>query len=171
MNKVDVKAKIKELRKTIPLLHWGCLRFVGSLRVLSVSYIIGAIVALLNLIGTDLTVYLRNTKILLSITIYVVFISLANLIYYFFCPVIIKKFENLPDFYEHQLNIKRLQLDTYPSDPFDANLLHVAEHYITALGSSWGARVISLVLFVIGFIALIFFAVNLYAITLSSNCV
>lgn len=160
-----VEEKIAELRKTIPKLHWGRLRFVGSLRVLSVSYVLGLAVALPNLVGTGVTSYLTSPCILWPMASYVGGVSLANLFYHLFCPAIVQKFENLSDFYEHQLGIKKLQMETYPSDPFVANLLHVSEHYIKALGSRAAARVVSLGLYIASFLALLFFAYSLYAIT------
>jgi hypothetical protein len=163
MSDSDINARIAELRKTIPILHWGRLRFIGSLRTLSVSYIVGAAVALPRLAGTDdLRIYLDDPQIMGSLIAFVVGVSLGNLVYDLFCPVIVKKFESLVIYYENQLRIKRLQLETYPDDPFEASLLHVAEHYIGDLGSRPAARLICLALYVTGFLALLYFAYSVY---------
>jgi len=158
----DIEKKISDLAKTIPKLHWGRLRFIGSLRTLIVSYIAGLAVALPDLIGTDLKQYIKNPQILLPMIVFVAGVALAYLFYEFFCPTIVKRYENLPDFYEHQLNIKKLQIETYPSDPFKADLMHVAEHYIKALGKYRVARYITITLYIISFLALLFLLVRLY---------
>lgn len=165
-----IEEKIASLRKTIPKLHWGRLRFIGSLRVLSVSYIIGIAVALPNIIEADITQYLLNPWIVWPIIIFLVGVSVANLFYYLFCPAIVRKFESLSDFYEHQLGIKKLQMETYSSDPFHANLLHVSEQYIKALGNRGAARIATFTLYIVSFLALLLFAFNIYGITLAPNC-
>lgn len=158
----DVERKIKALRETLPRLHWGRLRFLGKLRTLVLSYVVGIVVLLPDLIGTDsFTQFLEQPQIIWPVVTFVISIGLAYLSYEYFCPVIIKRFDNLSEFYEHQLNIKKLQLETYPNDPFKADMLHVAENYIASLGERRIARYFTLLFYAIGFIALLFLVVVL----------
>ncbi len=160
------QAQLEELRRGIPALHWGRLRFIGSLRVLSISYIIGAAVALPKLLGEDdLLSFLHNPYIIGPLAIFVVGVGLGNLIYELFCPATVKKFESLAVFYETQLKIKKIQMETYPQDPFEANLLHVAGSYIEDLGSFQAARGLAFGLYVASLAALLFLAVSLYIFT------
>jgi hypothetical protein len=163
----DVEKELESLYSQTSRLHWGRLRFIGSLRVLSVSYIIGAAVALPKLLGKqDILSFLHNPYIICPLAIFMVGVSLGNLLYELFCPVIIKKFESLAVFYENQLRIKKIQQETYPNDPFHANLLHVGREYINKLGSGRVARLLALALYIISFLALLFLAVSLYIFTL-----
>jgi hypothetical protein len=162
----DIEKELLSLNSQLSRWHWGRLRFIGNLRVLSVSYIIGAAVALPKLLGQeDILDYLHNPYIIWPLGIFVVGVSLGNLIYELFCPVIIKKFENLPVFYENQLRIKKIQKETYPGDPFNASLLHVGREYIKELGSGAVARFLALGLYVVSALALLFLAVSLYIFT------
>ncbi|RIK32637.1 MAG: hypothetical protein DCC56_02150 [Anaerolineae bacterium] len=158
----DFDKELDRLRKTIPRVHWGRLRFIGNVRNLSVSIMIGLALALPDLIGTDLVKYLKNPQLINSLLVFITANGLAYLFYEIFCPPIIKKFESLADFYEHQLNIKKLQLETYPKDPFEANLQHVAKHYIRNLGQYNIARWITLILYIVGFGALIYLLGHFY---------
>jgi hypothetical protein len=162
----NIEKELEKLYSGISRLHWGRLRFIGSFRVLSVSYIIGAAVALPKLLGQDsISSYLHNPYIIGPLAVFVLGAGLGNLLYELFCPAIIKKFENLAVFYENQLRIKKIQNETYPHDPFKANLLHVGQEYIKELGSGAAARFLAFGLYVVSFLALLFLAVSLYIFT------
>ena len=162
----NVENELEKLYSRISRLHWGRLRFIGSFRVLSVSYIIGAAVALPKLLGQDsISSYLHNPYIIGPLAVFVLGAGLGNLLYELFCPAIIKKFENLAVFYENQLRIKKIQNETYPHDPFKANLLHVGQEYIKELGSGAAARFLAFGLYLVSFLALLFLAVSLYIFT------
>lgn len=158
----DPDKELNQLKKTIPYLHWGRLRFIGNIRNLTVSFVIGFVLAVPDLIGTDVIKYLKNPQLMGALVVFITSIGLAYLFYEFFCPPIIKKFESLADFYEHQLSIKKLQLETYPKDSFEANLQHVAEHYIQNLGKYFIARWITLLLYITGFGSLIYLIGRFY---------
>ena len=161
-NSDDIESKISELSQTIPRMHWGRLRFIGSIRNLSVSFLLGLILALPELIGTDIKEYLKAPQILWPMVIFALGIGLAYLAYEIFCPAIVKKFESLSDFYQHQLSIKKLQIETYPKDPFHADMLHVSEQYINLLRQKPAARWLTALLYVVGFVSLIYLLVGFY---------
>lgn len=161
-NPDDVEKRIDALIETMPRFHWGRLRFIGNLRTLVVSYVIGLAVALPDLLGSDLKQYIKNPELLVPMIVFVIGVGLAYLCYELFCPTIVKRFENLPDFYEHQLNIKKIQMETYPNDPFKADLMHVAQHYIEALDEKYPARYLAIALYLIGFLSLLLLHIRLY---------
>lgn len=158
----DINKRIEELSKTIPRLHWGRLRFIGSLRSLSVSFVIGLVLALPELIGTNIKEYIKTPQVLWPMVIFVIGIGLAYLSYEIFCPVIIKKFHSLADFYQHQLGIKKLQIETYPDDPYKADLVHVSEHYIKLLSQKTVARWVTAMFYVVGFLSLLYLLISFY---------
>jgi hypothetical protein len=60
------------------------------------------------------------------------------------------------------LKIKKIQMETYPQDYFEANLVHVANSYIQGLGRFWVARALACVLYAISLLALMFLILSLY---------
>lgn len=167
----DIDTKIRDLHRKTPFFHWGKLRFIGSIRVLSVISFIGAILAaglslpqLKQINASDL---LSDSYIVWSFIFFIISLLLVNLIYYIFCPSIIKKFLSLSDFYMHQINIKKCQQETYPDDPFDASLEHVSKQYISDLSTGKYARLALKSFFTISLIFLIMFVYNVYKVTIS----
>ena len=158
----SVEQSIRARQAKVPKLNWNRLRFIGSLRVLILSYIVGLVAALPNLIGTELREHISNPTFLWLLILFVSGFGLAYLFYELFCPPVLKKFENLPDFYEHQLTIKKLQQEAYPADPFDADLLHVASQYYADQGRRPPARYLTLAFYLVGFAAFLFLHLVLY---------
>lgn len=172
--KANDEKEIRALYKNTPFLSWGKLRFVGSVRVLSVMSFVGACIAaglsLPQLSQVNIRNIISNPVIVWSFLGFFISLLLANLIHYLFCPVIIRKFASLSDFYMHQINIKKCQLDTYPEDQFDASLLHVSRQYIKDLAENSCARWSSLFLFSASLIFFTFFVVNSYGlVTIEQN--
>ncbi len=164
--KANDEKKIRALYKKTPFLNWGKLRFIGSVRVLSVMSFVGACIAaglsLPQLSQINIRNIISNPVIVWSFLGFFISLLLANLIHYIFCPAIIRKFTSLSDFYMHQINIKKCQIDTYPEDQFDGSLLHVSKQYIKDLAANTCARWASLFLFFASLIFFIFFVVNSY---------
>lgn len=160
-SKKDIDKELEELKKKTPLLNWGKLRFVGSLRILSVVPFVGAgIVAVLNLPQFSQV----NAKLLLedvwtigALFAFLILLFSANVLYHIFCPPVIKRFESLADLYQQQLSIKKSQMETYPDDIFKADLKHVAEFYVEQLGIFWLSRWACILLFVFSLVSLFYF--------------
>jgi len=152
----DVENELKKLYKNLPFLNWARLRFIGNLRVLTISYIIGIFLALPKTLGTEISAYLRHPWIIWPLVLFVICVGLGNVIYELACPVIVKKFESPAVFYENQLRIKKLQKETYPDDPFDASLYHVGTAYYDDLKTYPPLRWCACILYGIGLLALLF---------------
>lgn len=153
--------KIKKILKEVSLFHWGKLRFIGSLRLLSVIPVIGVgIISILNLPhfkDVKVGVLLTDTWTGGALIIFVIGLFLSHMIYHIFCPPIVRKFDGAADFYHHQLQIKKSQLETYPDDEFHADLNHIAIHYKDNLNKSAFARWVSLLLLFFSFTSLGYF--------------
>lgn len=166
---------IRALYKKAPLLHWGKLRFVGSIRVLSVMSFFGASIAaglsLPQLSQININDIISSTIVVWSFIAFIMCLLFANLTYFIFCPAIIRKFASLSDFYMHQINIKKCQLETYPDDKFDADMIHVSKQYIKDLSANNCARRLSVSLFIASIIFLLVFVISFIKITFvaSSN--
>jgi hypothetical protein len=158
----DFDRTVMKLMETIPKIHWGRLRFIGSVRTLSLSFLISLATALPDLRNFDPAPLMRDSHIALSFVGFIIGFGLANLCYEIYCPAIIRRFESLPDFYQHQLTIKQLQMATYANDPFEAGLLHVTQSYVSALKERTLARYVTLSLYVLGFVAFVAFLVLVY---------
>ncbi len=169
----DITEKtIKELNKKTPWLHWGRLRFIGSIRVISVMSFLGAGIAagfsLPQLAQKNINDILSQPPVIWSFFFFIISLLIANLIFHIYCPPIVKKFESLADFYMHQLQIKKNQMETYPDDPFDASLSHVSKEYIKNLSIKVCVRWTSLLLFIFSILCLMFFIFNVYQFALTN---
>jgi hypothetical protein len=155
-------AALDEILNKVPRLHWGRVRFIGNLRTLVVGYMLAVAIALPDLVGTDLRRYLKDPPFIWLLVASAFGLGLAFLIYELSCPAVVRRFEKLADFYETQLRIKKLQIDTYPSDPFEASLLHCAKHYVDSLQRHRAAMYLSILSYSVGFLALFLLVIRLY---------
>lgn len=163
----DIDKVIEELKKKCSVVNWGRLRFIGSLRILSVIPFVGAgIVTILGLpqfSSVNAKKLLEDIWIIGSLMTFLISLFSANVIYHIACPPVIKKFETLADLYREQLLIKKSQMETYPNDKFEADLLHITKFYFENLSKCWVARWGSLLLFSLSLIALFCFLYNFRA--------
>lgn len=164
MKKEDIEEKLEEKKKKLPFWHWGRLRFIGSLKILSIIPFVGAgIVALLGLPqfeNASAKKLLEDLWMLYSLLAFLVLLFSANIFYHMSCPNMIKKFESLADLYRDQLLIKKSQLDVCPKDEFQADLNHVLESYSANLIKYKWARRTSLLLFVFSIMSLFYFLIQ-----------
>lgn len=171
--KINDEELIRRLSKKTPKLHCGKLRFIGSIRVLSVLPFFGAIfsasMSLPQLKEINIYNILSNQSIIWTFFGFISSLLIAYLINYIYCPVIIKKFLSLSDFYMHQITIKKCQMETYPDDDFDPSLLHVSKHYLKELSVKPCARWLSLTMLIVSIIFLFSFLVVFYLSTINNS--
>ena len=159
----DFDGKIEQLKKELPVLHWGRIRFIGSLRIVSLIPFVGAsVIAILRLpqfSTVNAKRLLQDAATLYALMAFLISLYSAYIIYHIFCPPMIRKFESLAELYREQLAIKKAQKETYPSDDekFIANLDHVTETYAYNLKNKPFARWSALFLFVFSLISLYLF--------------
>ncbi len=110
--------------------NWWQLRSVGNLKFLKLSYLALASVPFLR--QHEYLVQFLGVRMWFLTTVFFasVALALANLIYDIECPHIIKRFESPNDLYARMLHIKRLSLQLYPGDDFDATLAHCKTAYV-----------------------------------------
>jgi hypothetical protein len=112
------------------LVNWALLRSVGNVGILKISYLALAATPFLTkfkAIGRYLNLY--DTDIILATFFAGILLGAANLLYDIKCPVIIKRFDSPNDLYKDMLQIKALQLTTYPNDAFQADYEHCRSAY------------------------------------------
>ena len=167
----DLDEKLAKKKKELPYWHWGRIRLIGSLKILSIIPFVGAgIIAILGLPqfeNVDAKRLLEDLWMLYSLLAFLIFLFSANIIYHMYCPPMVKKFESLAELYQYQLSLKWSQLQVYPNDDeFKANLDHIVEVYSKELIKHSFLRRTCLLLFASGVISLFYFLVQFRALLL-----
>ena len=127
--------------------EWWHLRSVGNLKALKVSYIALALVPVV--VENRMLSWIGGDKSVLFCTFFgSLFLALANLVYDIMCPTVIKRFESPNDLYQKMLEIRKLSLDTYYGEEFDASKEHCFKKYHSDSRSYPRVRLVCVSLFV-----------------------
>jgi len=95
---------------------------------------------------------LSDTRLIVSISVLYfanLALALANLIYDWQCPPVVKRFASPNDLYREMLEIASVQERVYPEDAWDGSLEHTRKAYEDARQSKCPARAACTVLFAV----------------------
>ena len=127
--------------------EWWHLRSVGSLKALKVSYIALALVPIV--VENRLLSWIGGDKSVLFCTFFgSLFLALANLLYDTMCPTVIKRFESPNDLYHKMLEIRKLSMESYHGDDFNASKEHCFNKYNTDSKAHPKIRLVCVSLFI-----------------------